>query len=69
MATKHLLGLTGPYNMLYMDAEHLSFSIFSLSSEPGMWSLTLCLPYLLGSEQKVHVNKLSCHPQRPHFLL
>lgn len=55
MATKHFLGLTGPYNVLYVDIEHLNFSISILSNEPGMRSL----PYLLGSEQKVHVNKLS----------
>lgn len=58
---KHFLGLTGPYNVLYVDIEHLNFSIFILSNEPGMCSL----PYLLGSEQKVCINKLSSQISLP----
>lgn len=60
MATKQFLGLTHPYKVLYMDIEYLIFSIFILSNEPDMCFLLNCL----GSEQKVHVNKLSCHPKR-----
>lgn len=57
VATQHFLELTGPYNMLYMDIEHMNFSIFILSNEPDM----CFLPYLLGSEQKSHMHSKVLH--------